>query len=136
MRGALHGALAAAGPGGLGHESIPAAVTAALQLTPKDFGQTPEAKFQAKADAERALRSVVEYQLYVDLQRGWRVTMPNLEQTGLLKMDYRDLAEVAADTDSWEGAYLLDRVRRRSGPSSAGSCSTNCAAPAPSRWSA
>jgi superfamily II DNA/RNA helicase len=110
LRGALHGALSAAGPDGLSHETIPTAVTAALQLAPKDFAQTPDAKFQAKADAERALRAVVEYQLYVDLQRGWRVTMPNLEQTGLLKMDYRDLAEVAADEESWEGAFLLDRV--------------------------
>jgi hypothetical protein len=110
LRGALHSALVAAGSEGLSHETVPAAVTAALRLQPSDFALTPEAKFQAKADAERALRSVVEYQLYVDLQRGWRVTMPNLEQTGLLKVDYRDLAEVAADEPSWEGAYLLDRV--------------------------
>ena len=53
----------------------------------RDFAPGPDAKFGAKADAERALRGVVEYQLYVDLQRGWRVTMPNLEQTGLLKVD-------------------------------------------------
>jgi superfamily II DNA/RNA helicase/very-short-patch-repair endonuclease len=110
LRGALHGALAAAGPDGLGHETVPAAVAAALQLLPLDFALTPEAKFQAKADAERALRAVVEYQLYVDLQRGWRVTMPNLEQTGLLKMDYRDLTEVAHDAESWQGTYLLDQA--------------------------
>jgi len=34
LRGALHGALAAAGPDGLSHETVPAAVTAALQLAP------------------------------------------------------------------------------------------------------
>ena len=44
------------------------------------------------------------------LQRGWRVTMPNLEQTGLLTVDYRDLTDLAADSDSWEGTYLLDQV--------------------------
>ena len=53
---------------------------------------------------------MVEYQLYVDLQRGWRVTMPNLEQTGLLKVAYRDLPELAADEESWAGTYLLDRI--------------------------
>ena len=76
----------------------------------RDFALSPDAKFAAKADAERALRSVVEYQLYVDLQRGWRVTMPNLEQTGLLTVTYRDLAELAADEESWAGTYLLDQV--------------------------
>lgn len=110
LRGALHAALVAAGPGGLSHKTVPAAVAAALHLEMTDFALTPDAKFQAKTDTERALRSVVEYQLYVDLQRGWRVTMPNLEQTGLLKMDYRDLHEVAGDADSWKGIYLLDRV--------------------------
>ena len=70
----------------------------------------PEAKFSAKKDAERALRAAVEYQLYVDLQRGWRVTMPNLEQTGLLKLAYRDLPELAEDEESWEGTYLLDQI--------------------------
>ena len=110
LRSALYRALAAAGSEGLGHDTIAAAVTTAMTLETRDFAQNPEAKFQAKADAERALRGVVEYQLYVDLQRGWRVTMPNLEQTGLLKVDYRDLAEIAADEDSWKGTYLLDQI--------------------------
>ena len=110
LRSALYRALEAAGAEGLGHDTIAAAVTAAMTLETRDFAQNPEAKFQAKADAERALRGVVEYQLYVDLQRGWRVTMPNLEQTGLLKVDYRDLPEIATDEDSWKGTYLLDQI--------------------------
>lgn len=110
LRGALFCALREAGDAGLGHEEIAAAVTAAMGLQPGDFAQSPEAKFAARADAERALRSVVEYQLYVDSQRGWRVTMPNLEQSGLLVMRYRDLPELAADEESWAGTYLLDQV--------------------------
>ncbi len=110
LRGALYRALAAVGATGLGHEDVAAAVTSALGLQTRDFAAAPEAKFTAKADAERALRGVVEYQLYVDLQRGWRVTMPNLEQVGLLTVSYRDLPELAADAESWEGIYLLDQV--------------------------
>jgi hypothetical protein len=116
LRGALYQALQQAGENGLTHEDLAANVTKALSLTPKDFAQAPEAKFTAKADAERALRSVVEYQLYVDLQRGWRVTMPNLEQAGLLTVSYRDLPELAADADSWRGkGHLewLDADKRR-----------------------
>ena len=32
------------------------------------------------------MRKLVEYRLYLDLQRGWRITMPNLEQVGLLRV--------------------------------------------------
>ncbi len=110
LRGGLYAALGKAGNDGLTHESIAGAVVGALDLQPADFSANPNAKFGAKADAERALRAVVEYELYVDLQRGWRVTMPNLEQTGLLKVGYRDLAEIAADEDSWTGSYLLDQI--------------------------
>ena len=110
LRAALYAALQAAGPGGLTHEDLSDAVTAALGLSMQDFAQSPDAKFGARKDAERAMRSVVEYQLYVDLQRGWRVTMPNLEQTGLVKVAYRDLPELAADESSWAGTYLLDQV--------------------------
>lgn len=108
LRGALYQALTAAGDGGLAHEDIAQAVTQTLGLETKDFAQAPDAKFSAKSDAEKSLRTVVEYQLYVDLQRGWRVTMPNLEQTGLLTIDYRDLHELANDESSWHGTYLLD----------------------------
>ena len=38
--------------------------------------------------------------------------MPNLEQTGLLVVQYRDLAEIAADDECWEGTYLLGSVGR------------------------
>ncbi len=110
LRGALYTAINAAGPDGLTHDTIGPAVMQALGLAMRDYAKNPEAKFQAKADTDRALRDLVEYRLYVDLQRGWRVTMPNLEQTGLLKVDYRDLPEVAADADSWQGTYLLDQI--------------------------
>ncbi|MGY1825970.1 DEAD/DEAH box helicase [Blastococcus sp. SYSU DS0541] len=109
LRAGLYGALQAS-PEGLTHESLADAVTQMLGLEMRDFAQAPDAKFGARKDAERALRSIVEYQLYVDLQRGWRITMPNLEQTGLVKVDYRDLPELAGDEESWAGSYLLDRI--------------------------
>ncbi|MDP9418658.1 MAG: DEAD/DEAH box helicase [Actinomycetota bacterium] len=100
LRGALSQALAAA-PSGLTHDLVAQQVTAALGLQFADFAVNPGAKFSAKESAERALRQVVEYRLYTDLKRGWRVTMPNLEQVGLLQVHYVDLAEIAADVDTW-----------------------------------
>ncbi|MGA5305855.1 DEAD/DEAH box helicase [Nucisporomicrobium flavum] len=107
LRGAVHRAVAAH-PQGLTHEVVAQRVTEALGVTMADFAQNPEAKFSAKDSTLRALREVVNYRLYVDLQRGWRITMPNLEQTGLLRVDYADLAELAADDDSWaKTSHLL-----------------------------
>lgn len=104
LRGAVYRAMTAAGSG-LTHETVAQQVTAALGMTMAEFAQTPDAKFSARTDIERALREVIEYRLYVDLQRGWRVTMPNLEQTGLLNLRYLDLPEIAADAESWQGTH-------------------------------
>jgi len=47
----------------------------------------------------RALRDVVTYRLWADLKRGWRITMPNLEQTGQLRLSYLGIDELAANDD-------------------------------------
>lgn len=49
----------------------------------------------------RALRDVVAYRLWTDLKRGWRITMPNLEQTGQLRLGYDGLDALAADDTKW-----------------------------------
>lgn len=58
----------------------------------------------------RALRDVVTFRLWADLKRGWRITMPNLEQTGQLCLDYFGLDELAGDEAKWAscGAPLAD----------------------------
>src|SRR5690606_30365716 len=108
LRGALYRALQEAG-GGLTHETIAARVTEALGLDLADFARNKEAKFGQRDQAWRALREVVGYRLYLDLERGWRVTMPNLEQCGLLRIDYTDLAEICRDEESWEGTHAALR---------------------------
>ena len=74
-----------------------------------DFARNPGAKYSQRDEAWRALREVTGYRLYLDLERGWRVTMPNLEQTGLLRIRYRDLPEVAADAEAWQGCHVALR---------------------------
>jgi ATP-dependent helicase YprA (DUF1998 family)/very-short-patch-repair endonuclease len=49
----------------------------------------------------RALRDVVTYRLWADLRRGWRITMPNLEQTGQLRLSYEGVDDLAADNAKW-----------------------------------
>ncbi|MGH9170819.1 MAG: DEAD/DEAH box helicase [Acidimicrobiales bacterium] len=105
LRAALCRALSAA-PAGLTHEVVSQAVTAAMGLELADYADSPGVKFPQQRDmVDRALRAVVEYRLYTDLKRGWRVTMPNLEQVGLLVVRYVDLPEIASDADTWSDKH-------------------------------
>ncbi|MFE9426189.1 DEAD/DEAH box helicase [Kitasatospora sp. NPDC006697] len=110
VRGALYRALAAdrdAGGQGLRHTALPKAVSDALDLPMPLFAQHPEVKYNQREEVLSALRSVLAYRIYADLERGWRLTMPNLSQTGLLHFDYMSLSEIARDEECWEGAHPL-----------------------------
>lgn len=104
LRGALYRAMADDREG-LTHEVVAQRAADALHLEMQDFAANPVAKFSARESAYKALRSVIEYRIYTDLQRGWRITMPNLEQTGLLRVDYVDLPEIAADESIWSSCF-------------------------------
>lgn len=101
LRGALSAALQQDSDG-LTHEIIAERVTEMLGLEPVDFAASPGAARSLLEDARRALRLLIEYRLYLDLKYGWRVTMPNLEQTGLLVVEYREVDDIAADTALWD----------------------------------
>jgi DNA helicase IV len=53
------------------------------------------------SEADRAFREVLAYRIYRDLERGWRITAPNLEQCGLLEIHYAYLEEICADDSVW-----------------------------------
>jgi superfamily II DNA/RNA helicase len=109
LRGALYRALTKEPEAGLTHEIVARKVTEELGLSMEDFARKPDAKYSQKDQALRALREVTGYRLYLDLERGWRVTMPNLEQTGLLTVKYLDLPEIARDEDAWQGSHRVLR---------------------------
>lgn len=102
LRSALYRAALQSGAEGIHHEELARKVFEALALQIGDFAINPEAKFQAKVQAERAMREVLGYRLYLDLRRGWRITSPNLEQCGLLEIAYQDLDEICEDQATWE----------------------------------
>jgi hypothetical protein len=105
LRSGLYEAVRAAGPAGLTHEVLTQKVFEALQLPLADYAANPNARFQALADTERALRDVLGFRLYHDLRRGWRITSPNLEQCGLLGIQYQSLDEVCAAEDLWQDLH-------------------------------
>ena len=109
LRGALHHATTAAGPGGLRSDEVAAQVITGLALGFEEFAQDADPAPALRRATEQALRDVITYRLFTDLQRGWRVTMPNLEQTGLLRVDYEDLDWLAAQDTKWSATHIALR---------------------------
>lgn len=101
LRSALYCAIQKAGPAGLQHDILTQNVFEALHLDPKKYAANPELRYSAKVKTEQALRNVLGYHLYLDLRRGWRITSPNLEQCGLLEIEYQDLRQICEDEELW-----------------------------------
>lgn len=105
LRAALYKALEGAGKSGLEGAKLPLAVFEALNLPFDEFASDPGVKGAAKKRTESAFRDVITYRFYRDLKRGWRVIMPNLEQVGLLKIEYPDLTDLSKDDSEWAGGH-------------------------------
>lgn len=128
LRSALSRAIAAS-PEGLSHDELPQRVFEELDLPRSSYAREPDVRGHARQMVDATMREVLAYRLYSDLKRGWRITQPNLEQVGLLEIDYRSLAELANDQDMWDDCHppmancapdrrehilkvLLDSIRR------------------------
>jgi ATP-dependent helicase YprA (DUF1998 family)/very-short-patch-repair endonuclease len=105
LRSALYRAVRDAGSQGLTHDELTLKVFDALKLPRHLYSNNPDEKFQALKDTDRALREVLGYRLYRDLERGWRITMPNLEQCGLLEIEYQSLDELSAAEEMWANCH-------------------------------
>lgn len=110
LRSSLYQAVHVAGTQGILHDELTQKVFSALDLPLYLYAVDPDVKFQALADTKRALRNVLGYRLYQDLKRGWRITSPNLEQCGLLELQYSSLEEVCESEDLWHDFHpaLMD----------------------------
>jgi ATP-dependent helicase YprA (DUF1998 family) len=101
LRSVLYQALKRAGERGIAHEELTQAVFKQLDLSLHLYAVDPEVKYQALKETEAALRDMLGYRIYRDLERGWRITAPNLEQCGLLVIKYQSLEELCANQDDW-----------------------------------
>jgi hypothetical protein len=106
-----------AGPAGIEHEHIAKKVFDALDLPLSDYSLNPNLNRWAADSVKRALTEILGYRLYLDQRRGWRITSPNLEQTGLLVIRYRNLEGVCADNELWQDVspvlIQLEAAQRR-----------------------
>jgi hypothetical protein len=79
LRSALHKAAQAKGATGLSHAELSRGVFDALSLKFDEYAADPDIRGPARTATDDALRRVIQYHVYRDLERGWRVTAPNLE---------------------------------------------------------
>lgn len=104
IRAALSKALQAH-PGGLSTEQLPGAVLEALNLKLNDYALAKDLEFGHADDVKQVMRQVLAHRIFRDLQRGWRVTSPNLEQSGLLRIEYPYLEDVCKDNKKWANTH-------------------------------
>ena len=118
LRSALYRACDRSQPSGLRHGDLSRAVFDAMNPRFDDFAADPEVRGPARQSTEDALRRSLEYFIYRDLERGWRVTAPNLEDCGLLRFDYEGLAGadgLLAEAELWEAGFTVREGREREG---------------------
>ena len=93
--------------GALTYDALGPAIFDAMELRPNDFLREPVNDGPGYDRGRQAMTNLVEYLALEDLSRGWRITQPNLEQTGLLRIEYDGLSELASDDDRWRGLPAL-----------------------------
>lgn len=115
LRAGLIGALQNSN-GKLSEEQLSDAVFKALgfdrldEATLVEYLRTPKLMGLARQEAQRTLRFIIGYRLLRDLRRGWRFNNPNLDQLGLLAINYRSLEEFCADTAAFEKNGTLAKL--------------------------
>jgi superfamily II DNA/RNA helicase len=107
LRSALYAALLP--HGSLRFDSIASRVVETMALPLSEIAAQPnlDPNSPQAQHTHRVFQDVIEYRLYEDLRRGWRVVQPNLEQCGLLRVDYEGLDELAAQDDRWREIPLM-----------------------------
>ena len=88
---------------GVTYESLGASIFEAMELRTSDFMRDPVKDGAGYEHGRRAMTELLGYLALEDLSRGWRITQPNLEQTGLLKIEYTGLIELAENNELWAG---------------------------------
>lgn len=91
----------------LDHGNVTRAVFKALGLPQSRYAKEPAEWGPGKQRNEDAFQRLLDYRLYEDLRRGWRVAQPNLEQCGLLRIGYKGLLEMCEADEPWRSHLLL-----------------------------
>lgn len=103
LRAGIHKALKTAPNNALTFANIGEAVFNALALPFCDYGNRDEEPTLPTVlrNYEQKFQAFLFYRAVADLRRSWRIVLPNLEQCGLLVVDYLDLGEIVTEDKFW-----------------------------------
>ena len=113
VRAGFLGALQDAGPNGLRSDELGIAQQRALGFDGSDpqiraeWLLEPTLRGFNLQEAEGTLRQVLAYRIWFDQRRGWRYTNPNLEQLGMVRVEYLGLEDLAADDELFADSHPL-----------------------------
>jgi len=107
LRSALYSALTREKQ--LTFERVAEATVKASGLSIREIARNPELDPQSPAAAEvwHSFQELTEYRLYEDLRRGWRIVQPNLEEVGLLRLEFQGLEELCFEQRHWQSLPAL-----------------------------
>jgi len=107
LRSALYHALVN-NPSGLTVHTIEERLFEILDLDESKYARKPsEDKDFPDIDNVRALKHYLLLRIFQDLKRGWRYTLPNLEQTALLRIEYNRLKHLASLDEKFQSLDLF-----------------------------
>jgi superfamily II DNA or RNA helicase len=114
LRAAIRKAVENAPSKTLNFSTLGEAVFKALRLPFVEFAnRNDEPSLPAvRRSYEECFQGFLLYRAIADLRRSWRIVLPNLEQCGLLEIDYEHLRENAAEDAFWADVPLLNLLSR------------------------
>jgi hypothetical protein len=101
--------------GELRHDNVAGRVMALMGLDLQEYARLGQGQVELEAESEQgrraraAFQELLEYRLYEDLRRGWRVVQPNLEQSGLLRVEYAGMEDLAGRDERWAAIPFMAR---------------------------
>lgn len=98
--------------GQLTGDQVGAAIFDALDPAPELFMREPVDGGPGYERARSGMIDLFEYRAFEDLARAWRVAQPNLEQCGLMTVEYDGLSAIADDDDTWSAVSMMNSAER------------------------
>ena len=92
------------------HTNISDKVFESLKLPQEMFAKSPSDLPAQREENIRVFKDYIFYRIIADLKRGWRVTLPNLEQSGLVKISYKYLDETINHPSFYSKSSFLSKL--------------------------
>jgi superfamily II DNA/RNA helicase len=92
------------------HTTLGQGIFDALGLQQSEYAKAESPFTNVRLDNERAFKDFLFYRALYDLRRSWRVILPNLEQCGLLNINYRHLHENCSENEPWKNIQFIDKL--------------------------